>query len=411
MFAIALAAVSGAFATPLPLPLDLPEAVRLGLEANPSYRLARTEVEKARGARRAAEPWLPANPVLNADVGPRQANGLGTNPSYQTRLEQRLNLPGQRPARLRAADESISLEERRLDAVAAEVRARVRIAYVTALVARQRVEFSQQQVDFVNRAYEAAKARVESGASSDIEQRVAELEFGAARIALSQALGGNAQARQGLQAVLGLDHDRAVVLTSALASPPFRREARDTLLTLVRERRRDLLALRQEGRSLDAQLEMLRQERLPAVAVALTLEQDSRNEYWFAPGVTVSPPLWQRNQGPLAVTAAERLRQQIDLETREQAAVRELDLAVELSQRRREQIAVFEDSVLPAADRARTLVFEGWRSGKFDIFRLLIAEREFIQAQLRYLENLTDLWSAEIEIDRALGRIEEGEGE
>lgn len=398
-----------ALAADLPLTLSLGEASNLGLAANPTYRMAKTEVDAERGGRLSVEPWFPANPVIGVDAGVRDERDGGKNPSYSARLEQRIDLPGQRTARLEAADERITLAQRRLDVVGAEVRARVRGAYIAALIAKRRSEFTDSQVAFLQRAFDAADTRAASGAASDIERRLAEVELGLARVARSQALGEEQRTLQELRAALAIPYDRLLLLNTPLAPPPGHDLDRSRLLQIATQRRRELLALRQEGKAIDAEIERLRKERLPALALAVTVEQDSPREYWVAPGVSIAPPVWQRYQGALAVAAADRQRQQVALEASEQSAARDLWLACDLAERRREEVGLFEATVLPAAERSRDLVFEGWQSGKFDIFRVLVAERELVHSRLAYLDNLTALWGAEIEIDRALGVIDDGD--
>ncbi len=401
-----------AHAAELPLSVSLDEAARMALQENATYRMAATEVPRSIGARRDVEPFFPANPVLDGEAGPRK-QGTGedatTQASYALRLQQRINLPGQRSARLNAADQAIDLARTRLHAIGAEIRARARNAYVAALVADRRTQFAEQEGDFLARAYDAAAARAESGASSDIERRLAESELGLARVARARAGADNERALQDLRAVLNVPYDRLVVLTTTLRRPPDRPIERERFLEIARQRRRDLVALRQEGKALDAEIARLRAERLPVVAFGVTGEQDSPREYWVGPSVAITPPVWQRQQGALAMVAADRQRQQIALEATEQAAARDLWLACDMVQRRREEIDLYEQTVLPATERTRDLVFDGWRAGKFDIFRVLAAERDLVNSRVNYLEGLAQLWGAETEIDRALGVIEESD--
>jgi outer membrane protein TolC len=59
--------------------------------------------------------------------------------------------------------------------------------------------------------------------------------------------------------------------------------------------------------------------------------------------------------------------------------------------------------VLPAAEAAVALMTEGWRAGKFDLFRLLQTARDASEARRLYLETLGLLWESAIALDRAVG--------
>ena len=50
-----------------------------------------------------------------------------------------------------------------------------------------------------------------------------------------------------------------------------------------------------------------------------------------------------------------------------------------------------------------TLMTEGWRAGKFDLFRLLQTSRDASEARRLYLETLGLLWESSIALDRAVG--------
>jgi outer membrane protein TolC len=64
---------------------------------------------------------------------------------------------------------------------------------------------------------------------------------------------------------------------------------------------------------------------------------------------------------------------------------------------------LMDREVLPAADAAVSLMTEGWRAGKFDLFRLLQTSRDASEARRLYLETLGLLWESSIALDRAVG--------
>ena len=397
-----------ALATSSPLQLSLPEATRIALRDSPTYQLAVTEVERVKGARQAVTPPFPDNPIVSFAVGPRD-QGEGAQTSYAAEILQRVDLFGQRGKRIEAADEQVSLAEARLRALAAELRARARTSYITALISDRRVAFAEQQVSFAERVFAAAEQRSAYGAASDIEKRTAETELGLSRAASAQAQASRLVALHELRVVLGLPHDRPLTLTTPLAAPPVRPLDQRELEAAAREQRRDLQVLRQEGKAIDAEIDKLRRERLPAVWLEINVEQDSipRGEYWVGPGVAVSAPVWQRNQGALAMAAAERQRQRIALESTEVAALRDVNLAVALVGQRRQEVVALEQAIR-TAEQLRELVLEGWQAGKFDIFRLTLADVELVTARVGYLTALAALWTGEIDVDRAIGVIEEG---
>ena len=70
-----------------------------------------------------------------------------------------------------------------------------------------------------------------------------------------------------------------------------------------------------------------------------------------------------------------------------------------------EQAKVLETRVAPAAEANASLLTEGWRAGKFDLFRVIQASRDVGDARRAELEALRDFWQAVIALDRATGAI------
>lgn len=392
------------------LALSLDEAVALGLDQSPTYRVAAVEVERARGARLGAEPYFPGNPLLSFDAGPRdQADERGTKFSYQARIEQPVDVAGQRKARLAEADANIALAEARLAVAGAEVRTRVRSAYVNALIAARRVDDAEQRVATAERLERAARDRVATGAASEVEQRLAEAERGKAEAERLAAATDLQQARAALAAQLDLPPGQTLRLTTALGAPPPRTFDADTLVDVALERRRELLALREEGRAIDAELTRLRAERIPPVSFVFNMQQDSPDQYWAGPGISIAAPVWRRNQGSIAEAEAARRRNRLEVETSARSTERELRVAIDAAKQRRQELDLLERSVLRAVERSRDLVVDGWQAGKFDLFRVLTLENDLVNARRAYLDAIAALWNAELEIDRTLGLGKEEE--
>ena len=81
----------------------------------------------------------------------------------------------------------------------------------------------------------------------------------------------------------------------------------------------------------------------------------------------------------------------------------EVDRALRDVRARDEQARIQATEVVPAAERARDLLTQGWQAGKFDLFRVIQVSREAGEARRHQLEALGSLWQAAIELDRATG--------
>ncbi|HEY4188010.1 MAG TPA: TolC family protein, partial [Polyangia bacterium] len=95
------------------------------------------------------------------------------------------------------------------------------------------------------------------------------------------------------------------------------------------------------------------------------------------------------------------------LDTETDATEREIDAEVARAHHaltaNLQMVDTMERDVLPAAESAVDLITQGWRAGKFDLFRVIQASREASEARRNQLESLGALWQAAIAVDRATG--------
>jgi cobalt-zinc-cadmium efflux system outer membrane protein len=171
----------------------------------------------------------------------------------------------------------------------------------------------------------------------------------------------------------------------------------------ARRQREDLRALAATSASLDATLVRLGRENVPTPTFFGDVSQQAPGQTYVGGGVGVPIPVFRRNQGPIAVATAERTR--VDDERR--IAVDEIDAEIVRMHRglsqRREEARIWAEQVVPAAEQNLVLVTEGFRAGKFDLFRVVQAARDAADARRKQLEVIGALWQTAIDLDRAAG--------
>jgi cobalt-zinc-cadmium efflux system outer membrane protein len=194
-----------------------------------------------------------------------------------------------------------------------------------------------------------------------------------------------------------------MTLDAKAASPPVRAEALSALLARAQAQRAELAALAAGVDEIDADITRLRREAIPSPTLFADLQRDLPGQLFVGGGVAIPIPLWRRQQGELAVARADRLRVQEERALVERDVALEVERAFQAEGAQREMTQLLDREVLPAADSAVTLMTEGWRAGKFDLFRLLQTSRDASEARRLYLETLGLLWESSIALDRAVG--------
>jgi len=400
---------AGDAATRAPLPevtLDIDQAARRAAEVSPVVRRARADRGAAEARRVEADILFPSNPAVLVGAGPTRTplpGEIDTAVGAIAHVEQTVELSGQRAARRAEVSRGIEGASLRETLAMVEAQARGRGAYVAALLAGAQLDSARRREELAAQLEASVRARVDSGAASEIELRLATLERSRVardRVAATQVQ-GDAQAE--LLALLGYAPETRLTLITPLAPPTTPVPSPPEALALAAQRRADLQALDARRSELDATLLRLGREALPSPTLFVDLERDRPGELFVRAGIGVPLPLWRRRQGEAALVRAEQARVDVERAVSARAVALEVDHALRAVALRGEQVRLDREEVVPAAEAALDLLTQGWRAGKFDLFRVIQASREAGEAHRRALEDLGLLWEARIELSRAMG--------
>jgi outer membrane protein TolC len=383
--------------------LSLKQAIARALERNPMVVESALEWRRVQGVADGVAGILAENPVVSTEAGLRRDQGWrGNQNSLGLRIDQPVDLFGQAGTRRQAASDVVVWAKARLDLARAEIAARARLVYVAAQVASTRIALCQDRLATARQTAEALQMRVRLGASSDIDLRMAEAESGRAEAALQSALVEESRALLALRDLLELPARASAVPSDAFTPPPA---------TLPNEIGQEgLLAhhtsvqvLEKRRLAIDSEISRLERERLPRLSVGLAAERPSTEERYLGIGLSFSPALWRRNQGPLAEARVERERADFERATTLAGLERRwVALRGEQSNRLQELTAV--ERTLQNEEAVRTLVRAGWQAGKFDFLRVLLAERSVADTKQLRLNLWAELWTNVIEMNRLLGQ-------
>ena len=383
--------------------LSLQQSIARAIERNPMVVESALEWRRVQGAADGVAGVLAENPVVSTEAGLRRDQGWrGNQNSLAARIEQPLDLFGQASTRRQAAGDVVVWAKARLTLARAEIAARARFVYVAAQVANTRIALCQERLATARQTAEALRMRVRLGASSDIDLGMAEAESGRAEAALQSAQVQESRALLALRDLLELPA-RAGALPSDAFTPPTATLPIVMGYENLLAHHVSVQAVEKRRLAIDGEISRLERERLPRLSVGLAVERPSTEERFLGVGLSFSPALWRRNQGPLAEARVERERADFERATtlagleRRWVALRE-----EQTQRLQELTAV--ERTLQSEESVRTLVRTGWQAGKFDFLRVLLAERSVADTKQARLDLWAELWTNVIEMNRLLGQ-------
>jgi outer membrane protein, heavy metal efflux system len=371
--------------------LSLKDAIERAQAQAPEVVLAGRAVREAAARRVGAGIVLPTNPRLQFDVRPGVNQGTDGHFGYSSILDFLFDLGGAPRARVREAEGGVNVAKSEL--VLERFRARLAVwsAYLHARIAETRVI--------------ETKALAEIAASGDIEQSLAQTEVAELNAAIEDGERERETYVSQVRDALDIAAVQSLELTTALEEP---REAPEPqqLAQRALAARPEFDVVRKRISLLEASEERLSRELFPKIGAYVGVDAAPLSPVFGVVGLSVDIPIIQRNQGPRAVVQATRETELQRLELLGRRVIREVMTSLRAFTSRRAQLREITERALPAAERTMQLVESGWRSGRFDLFRVTSAARDLTRVRKLRLDALEAAWMDRIALDRAVGGLD-----
>ena len=378
--------------------LSLDSALARAFANNPELAAARWEIDIAQSARQQA--GLIPNPVLSVDAEDTRRDSRTTS----VKLSQALELGGKRGARIDVASRGQELAALELERRRNQLRADVLDAYYTALRAQERTQLAGRSLALAERGVAVAQGRVNAGKASPVEATRAQVQLAEVRLELNRGQMEQDNAYRRLAMVTGAatsDFAGVQEQPQALAALP----APAQLLGRLPETT-ELRLAEQEVVQREASLGLEKAQRIPDLDVSVGSQYDaSARERVNLVGLSMPLPLFNRNQGNV-LSAARRADQARDLRNATELRLRiETRQALEQWNTARGEVQSFNQTILPAAQRAVDSATQGFEMGKFSFLDVLDAQRTLIGARTQYLAAVAQTTDAWVRIERIYGDL------
>jgi cobalt-zinc-cadmium efflux system outer membrane protein len=371
--------------------LSLDEAIALAETAAPDLRVAAGRIREADATKVGTNVRLPVNPRLSFDGRPGLDRGSRGQIGYASSLDFLFELGNVPASRLAEASGRVDLARAEATQQRLETRTRVLRAYTGTRLGALRIDQATQAITIAERILAATQDRLAAGAGSDIEVTSARIELGTLRSELHRARSDRIRFEMDLRHLLGLSAGAPLELTSA-ADRPGPVPGIETMVEHALARRPDFVVMQARLALLAATDERLRREARPKVGLAAGLDASPQSPMFGSLGLSIELPVAQRNQGPRAVVAAERFTENLRLEIERRRVELDLRAALAAYESRLAELDILTGDGIPAAEQRLGLVETGWRSGRFDIFRLTTAARELVGMKAMRLTLLEQIW-------------------
>ena len=401
--AVLLAAASARSAEPL----SLEQIVREVLEQSPSLRAARQELEMARGRLVRARYWNRFNPEIEGGLATRRFDDGGSETQASGGGSLEVEIAGQRGLRIEEA-------ERNLTRVAAEIAdaerltvAEAKEAFYDALYLHRRLAFHERIEELNERLARASEERFRAGESAKLEANLAAIRHARSVKERLDADRAHRNRLRDLERLLGREPIGAIGIVGTLDRPSLSLDP-NALVDAARELRPDLAAHTAELERVEAEIALTKRSIVPNPTIGGGYEEEveagGNRDRIFGGSIRIPLPVFDRNQGELVSLSGERRRASSELA----ASVLEVEGEVRDAWSRyaaaREAVATFEKVATTRLEESHRLLETSYREGKVGLLSLIAGQNDLIEAELAYLQAVSDYWSAHVALERSVGR-------
>jgi outer membrane protein TolC len=296
--------------------LDIDEVAMLAVANNPDLKLARDDLGIA-GAQAYSAGLLP-DPQLS--VSSDYPGAAGATRAFNYGLSIDVMAIVLRSANRQSADATLAKTDLGLLWQEWQVVAQARQLFVKTCFQQRTLPLLQQQRDLARTRYERMAAARADGNLTDDTLTAALLAYNDARKQYTDAERAAAQTHHDLNALLGLAPDVQLQLQRQTNDDdniaPLPQATLDSALTGLARRRPDLIALQAGYEAQEQKYRAAILSQFPSLSVGFVRARDTSNIYTSGFQINLSLPIFNRNQGNVAIEKATRQRLRDEYQTR-----------------------------------------------------------------------------------------------
>lgn len=381
--------------------LTIEEIQRIGLEANGLVQAARSQVNMAKAGVLAASAFL--NPEVTVTAGPdsnRYSLAITGPTSMQRSLtvNQPIENPFMRSARIDASEAGVDASRASLDQVRADLAAQLRVRAYELMLRLEQATIEQGIYDLLENLRNRIAANVERGEIARFELIRAETEL---QSAANRAQAAHLTAQRArvmlLQLTAGaipIDFEISGSLKDPVLLPPLA-ELREQVPKVNPE----VVRLQAEQERASHRISQEKASVLPQISVLYTNYQDAQFTSNIA-GASVRIPIWYRRRGEIdtAIYDSARIRETLEFRRYEISQLFEAAWqALQIAQRR---VDLFEGGLIKEAENVVQVAQTAYRFGERGLIEFLDSQRILRGILSDSMQARFELQTAAAEIDR-----------
>ncbi len=342
--------------------LGLDDLLRIGLSENPSVLAARDQVESARGNAEIARAY--PNPEITGQSGHGQERDTLAPLSgsvYSITLNQPIEYPMVRNARIDAADANVLSADAGRQSFEDEAAARIKLAYYDFLRREAEEKAALEDFQLTQQIRDRIALRYNVGESPKFDLITAETELLNAQKMHNTSVLRVQQARANLRMAVGSALPAGLEIRGELPSvivlPPLAELQQE-----LADRNPDLQRGEAERTAAEHRLDLEKSQRLPRIALMAQHDVDPTLASSRA-GVALTIPLWDWRSGQVSQARADLSRSRNMAASRRLMLSESLEATYSLYQIASNQVSLLENQLLGQAAAAQGIAEAAYRYG------------------------------------------------
>ena len=313
------------------------------------------------------------------------------------------------PIRVRAAGLDLDQVSQSMVQNGLDVIRDVRLAHASLILATDQAKLSREAAKLRQQIAELAGKRLDAGDISELEVTTSQIDAQQAHAAADRARHDVTLARDRLRVLLGMTMGESPEMSIEspeevqLAALDSGHSTLDSLLSDALVMRPDLRAAEIAIEAAGERAGLARRQFMNLDAVYDANAKGQRGSYESGPGLRMTLPIFNRNQGGIAIADAQwqqTARRYVTV--RDQIALEVRTAYIQLHQAS-ENLTAIRLKILPSLRTAEALARRNYEIGGVPYFLVLQTTGQYLDARIRELQLEADVRRATAELDRAVG--------
>ena len=325
-------------------------------------------------------------------------------PHQNVLLDQPFEVGLKRSKRIEVARGEETMNDLDTEALARQVRHKVRDAFYNVLLARAHSQQANEALKLTQRLQQIANDRFSVGDVPQLEVLQAQLEVSRAEVDYKVLVQQEKTARSQLAALLNLPEASLSELEGAITDLPLLPDATD-LMQRARASNTDIQRTMQQRTIENSRLSLFKWQRVPNLDLQGGVDLDAPPDFQIGgrAQVAITLPIFSRNQGEIAQSNANLHVLDLSLAASRRTVDGTVEAAYLDAAAKRSQAELYRDNLVPATINLENMTEESYRAGKSNVLVVIDAQRRTNDLQRAYLDSLFSFQAAFSNLEEIVG--------